>query len=877
MILERDIEVGRLKSLADEAYKSRGAIALIAGEAGIGKTSLISAFVKQEEKNADIAWGLCDAMFTPRPLGPVYEIAQMISGELEKLAFDRAKGEILFPAIFSHLNVISTPVIIVIEDLHWADHGTLDFLRFLGRRISTLPVLLVASFRDDEVGPDHPLSQVLGELPAQHTHRIKLSPLGLDSIQRLAQNTDIAPKDVLKVTGGNPFFVTELLAAQDMDKKSVPASVKEAVNARLSRVSALERQFLEFVSCIPGAINVDLIESVFDDEAEMLALACVGRGLLKRNQEGKLRFRHELARLATYARVPSTQKRAIHGKMLDLLLGLDSPDIDQIVHHAAGALNSEAVLKYAPQAAQHAAEVGSHREAAGHLSTALEFVNEADPELAATLYENWAYEAALALRIDETVIEARRHAITLWRALGRKDKVAENLRRLARLHWYLGEAGKAARLSDEAVNLFENEGPSHEKAMAYSLRSQLHMLNDRMDQAIAWGNKALEVVATTNDHEVRIHALNNIGSAKLFRGNRDGLKDMEESLMLALETHRHEDAARVYTNLAEYAVIFKDFELAEKVIAEGIAFDTKHDLDSWTYYLIGRSAQLRLEQGRLVEAENISKGVLERRGQTLLMKLPAKIMHAKACLRLGRPNAASLLADALQDAAATAEMQYSVPVRIAFLEQAATLGPISMAPENFQKMLELPKSAMNQWHWAEFWFWSNQCGLTVPDARLPELPEPYQYIADGDPVSAARSFENLGMNYFAAWSYYLDASEDSLNKALILSTKMESQYLTQLIKELAHEKQVDLQSIRSSRGPYRASRSHPLGLTKKEQEVLALLVKGHGNKDIADKLSRSKRTVENHVSSLLTKFNARSRMDVILRVHNEPWLIQKSA
>lgn len=876
MLYERDIELGELGVIARETYQSRGKFVLIAGEAGIGKTSLIAEFVASQDKQADIVWGLCDAMFTPRPLGPVYDIAQMMPGRPQELAQASATIDVLMPGIFDALSRASVPMIMVVEDIHWADHGTLDFIRYLGRRLSTLPLLVIASFRDDEVGPEHPLYQVLGDLPARTTNRFKLSPLGLETIERLGRGSAHSPEHIFKVTGGNPFFVTELLASADDQKTATPASVREAVNARLNRVTASEREFLEFVSCIPGSIDLKLVNPVFDEEAEMLALACIGRGLLRRRASGALVFRHELARLATNARVPAIRKKSNHEKMLKALLDAESKAIDHIVHHAAGALDADSVLKFAPRAARRAAEVGSHREAAGHLATALEFVNHAEPELAASLYENWAYEAALSLKIDEDVLEARRHAITLWRALGRKDKVAENLRRLSRMHWYRGEAAKAAQYSDEAVQMLEDEGPSHEKAMAFSLRSQLHMLNDRMDKAIIWGEKALATAEAQDDDEVRIHALNNIGTAKLFRGNEAGLADMDESLRLALLHHRHEDAARVYTNLSEYAVDFKNFDLAEQVITEGIAFDTEHDLDSWTFYLVGRQAQLRLEQGRLNDAKEIAEGVLNRRGQTLLMQLPARIMLAKTAIRLGDKNAGTLLSDAMKDAVSTGETQYIAPVSTAHIEYAALYHQKSQVKEHFDNLMKLPRDSLNHWHWGEFWFWVRESGLDIDKGLMGDLPEPYQLLFSGQTEDAAIAFDRLGMRYFAAWCYFMQGNESGLKLAHNQAAAMMAKPLQSKILEVAAQIGVLSKVGRTARGPYRTTRQHPLGLTKREQEVLALLVKGSSNQEMADSLTRSKRTIENHVSAVLAKFNARSRTDVILRVQNEPWLFPKS-
>ncbi|MGI1677918.1 MAG: hypothetical protein K6L75_04245 [Cellvibrionaceae bacterium] len=404
-------------------------------------------------------------------------------------------------------------------------------------------------------------------------------------------------------------------------------------------------------------------------------MACVGRNILVQESNGSLRFRHELSRLATLVRISSTKQKQLHAKVLETLLKQRKNDdpyssLDRLVHHAAGAFDTTQVLKIAPVAAKTAASLGAHSEAATHLATALRFVNDAEPDLASQLYEDWAYEAELALRIDDEVLEARRHAISLWRALKRPEKVGENLRWLSRLHWYRGEASQATHYADEAIRVLESTPTSAEHGMAYSLRSQFHMLNDRMEEAIFWGEKALNLADDYDNIDVKTHALNNVGTAKIFRNNTDGISQLEESLSLAIQEGLHEHTARVYKNLAEYAVDFRDFKLAERILSEGIAFDNEHDLYAWTYYLLGRLASLRLEQGRLRDAETIASGVLKSDRLTLIMSLPALSILVKAQMRLGNESATENIDKALTDALATDELQHIIPIRLALLDDA---------------------------------------------------------------------------------------------------------------------------------------------------------------------------------------------------------------
>ena len=598
------------------------------------------------------------------------------------------------------------------------------------------------------------------------------------------------------------------------------------------------------------------------------------------NVNQSLRFRHELARLSTLARVSTTEQKNMHTRVLAAMLASDpDPPLDQLVHHAASAMDGKRVLEFAPKAAANAASVGAHREAAAHLATALRFVDEAKPEIAAQLYEDWAYEAGLALRISDEVIEARRHAITLWRALGRIEKVGRNLRWISRLHWYRGEALEANHFADEAVRVLESTPPSSERAMAYSLRSQLHMLNDRMDEAVEWGERALALEEQYPDIEVRIHALNNVGTALVFRDKPEGIELLETSLALALDVGHHEHAARVYTNLAEYAVEFKNFELAARIINDGIAFDTQHDLDAWTHYLVGRLAQLRMEQGRLRDAETIAQGVLRLDRLTLLMRLPALIVLARVRARLGSADAYELASQALQNAMATDEVQYVIPARFTLIELAWLNDEHEKALEHLRNLTEISKAELHRWNTADLVLWADRFGYALPDGYMTELPAPCSAEIAGDPEAAAAAWMSLELPHNAAMALLRtdgDTSADAFARAIKMLGKLEANATITKARSIADSLGIAKQMPRARRGPYKSARNHPLGLTGREQDVLRQMAEGATNRDISANLKRSPRTIEHHVSSVLAKLNVANRMEAMLRVQNEPWLLPES-
>ena len=877
MLIEREKPLQQLIELARVAASGRGSVALVGGEAGIGKTSLLAEFRIRTGLGYRVVWGGCDALFTPRALGPLHDMAHALGPEVMQLLTDGSQSSHLFGAVLREVESAANTTILVFEDVHWADHATLDFLKYLGRRVSMLRCLLVMSFRDDEVAAEHSLTQVLGELPPSATTRIDLPPLTREGVRKLGAPARQVDDEIYDITGGNPFFVTELLACTDSIHESIPASVRDAVGSRLNRLAAAEQEFLETISIIPGTVPQNILGLLFGESGETLAMACVGRNLLMQDVNGALRFRHELARLATLSRVSAGRQKILHAKVLDaLLIDESEPPLDLLVHHAAGALNSKRVLEYGPLAARKAADVGAHREAAAHLATSLRFIDDADPEMAARLYEDWAYEAGLALHINDEVLDARRHAITLWRALGRMDKVGDNLRWLSRLHWYRGEAAEANHFADEAVRVLESTPPSSERAMAYSLRSQLHMLNDQMEDAVEWGQRALDLAAKFDNDEVRIHALNNIGTALIFRDRSEGIAMLEESLALATAAGHHEHAARVYTNLSEYSVEFRKYELAEKTIGDGIAFDTQHDLDAWTHYLVGRLAQLRLEQGRLHDAETIASGVLKLDRLTLLMRLPALIVLSKARSRLGGADARELASRALNDAMATDEPQYIVPARLGLIEMAWLQNTERNALEHIENLAALGRAIMHPWNAGELAVWSLRMGAALPAEFSADVPAPFQLELDGDAVGAADAWERLGSSHYAALALFHSRDEMTapiLIRAIRLFEQSEAVAAASRARETARSLGLAKAMPRARRGPYKAARKHPLGLTKREQEILALIASGSTNRDISETLARSQRTVEHHVSSVLSKLNVSNRMEAMLRVQNEPWLL----
>src|SRR5258705_4008348 len=207
-LLERETPLASLLEYAGEARRGEGRLVLVAGEAGVGKSALVEQ-LQRDVPDARWSWGACDGLFTPRPLGPLFDIAAETGGELLELCRTQATREELFDALLRQLLEPGLDVV-VIEDVHWADEATIDLLRFLGRRVRHATALLIVTYRDDGLTATDPLRLALGELATQRSaRRAGLAPLSADAAKVIAGGTRLEAAEVHRPTGENPIYLPE--------------------------------------------------------------------------------------------------------------------------------------------------------------------------------------------------------------------------------------------------------------------------------------------------------------------------------------------------------------------------------------------------------------------------------------------------------------------------------------------------------------------------------------------------------------------------------------------------------------------------------------------------------------------------------------------
>jgi DNA-binding CsgD family transcriptional regulator len=838
-LLERQQALGALRAAQQDAARGNGRVALVSGEAGIGKTSLVRAFT-ESPGGVRILWGGCEALFSPRPLGPLYDIAPELSPNISGLlGHDGRRGE-LFAALRDEL-CVREPTILVIEDAHWADAATLDFVKFIGRRVAQSRLLLVLTYRDDELAADHPLRVVLGDLPGAQVTRVKLMPLSPEAVASLAKAASRSAADIYGVTGGNPFFVTELLQVD-----GVPPTVVDAVQARAIRQPPPVRELLDAASIVPARIEYALLERLVAPSEDTMARA-LASGLLVAGAEG-VAFRHELARIAVYSAVPPLRRRDLHARILAALEEgvVRSVTHARLVHHARDVGASDTILRHAPLAAREAAAHNAHREAARLYALALEHAG-ADPAMRAPLLEGRAYQCYLTDQIADA-IEARRELLAIHRARGDKEAEGTTLRWLSRLSWFMGDNPDAEAYADEAVARLSTLPPGVALAWAMSNRAQLHMLADRNAEAIAWGERAIALGRELGNDEVVAHALNNVGAARRYPG---GTPQLEESLERSLAGGFDEHVARAYANLTSGAVRARDYAAAQRYFDDAGAYFAARDLDAWSRYIDAWRARADFERGRWASAEEIAVRLLSY-GASSIVRIGALAVLARLRARRGDSGAPTLAEEALQIARRTGEVQRLAPALAAHCEIAWLRGePLADTPQ-LRDAYDAAVALGDARSAGEIAWWRAKAGAAV--AATGALEPPYRAMLEGRWQEAAALWSSLDCPFERALCA-MEGDEDERRSALRAFESLGATAVVALFRSRMREGGI--------RGPRASTLAHPSGLTTREVEVLKLLIEGLPNAEIAKRLVRSEKTVDHHVSSILGKLGVRSRTEAV--------------
>ncbi len=834
MLIEREALLARLAT----AQREGGRLVFVGGEAGVGKTALVRGFAADADTR--VLEGACEHLVTPAPLGPIVDIAEQTKGSL---AADIEAGREPRRVALTLLDELRRPTLLVVEDLHWADEATLDALRLVGRRIGATPSLVIATYRDEE--DNQPLRRLLGDLASSpDVVRIGVPPLSLAGVRQL---TGERAEAVHALTGGNPFFVTELLASRP---DAVPATVRDAVLARTARLTPAARRLLEGAALVPARVELWLLDAAFPDVADHLD-ECVTAGMLVA-RSGAVAFRHELARRAVESTVPPRRRRDLHAAILHALEAASVADSSRLAHHAEAAGDAAAILGYGRAAAEHGAKSGAHREAAAQYARVLN-LEGLPPQERAELLSAQSNEAQASGSYAEAV-DTLEQAIALRRELGDRLREGEHLARLAVPFIRLGRNAEADAAIDAAVDCLEALPPSPELASTYGWQSYLRMIKRDNADAVRSGDNAVTLARELDEPDVLVLGLTMKGTAMLMGGDIDGgTAVLEESLALGTRhglEHRIEHAMEMLgSGLGE----MYELERAEHWLREHMDYGARQGVDP--AYSQAWLAIVRAYRGDWAEATDLAAEMLREQRSTPT-GIAAAVALGRVRARRGDPGARAVLDDALAVARPGGHLQrlghiYAAPAEAAWLarDREATIAEAGAVDP-----LALEKRHL--WFAGELASWQRKAGAldTAPDW----IAEPYRLQIAGDPARAAERCRAHGCPYEAARALAESDNPDEVTTALTEFERLGAAPSVRLTRERLRTLGAPV-----PRGPRRTTRANPAALTVRELEVLRLVAEGLRNAEIADRLVLSPRTVDHHVAAVLRKLAARTRGEAV--------------
>lgn len=654
------------------AEKGSGRLVAISGEAGVGKTRLLAEFLERASKGGrvEVLEGHCYDEDPAVPYGPVIEAlrgwirrggiariadaAGVWTGDLARLLPElggtqpvvaeseaAAQKHRVFEAMYRVLRpgASQAPRLLIVEDLHWSDQTSQELLRSLARAIENDRVLILGTYRSDELHRRHPLTHWLAQLTRERLmSEVALAPLTREEVTRMLDGIlgRAAPHGLAATlfdrTGGNPFFVEEILKSliesgdmkaliqsapqgRSLDHLHIPLTVRDSVVGRTAGLDETTAQVLKYAAVIGRVFDFELLLALTGLKEEQLLKAIgdlVERQLVaevRHGGEDRYEFRHALTREAIYEDLLGREQRRIHLEVLNAIerAGSGNGDgrVDQLAYHSLKARELDKAATYAALAGERAEKIYAYREAVAHYEVALELKEGGSLREKAELLDRLG-QVSHPLGNSELTLRYWKEARALYEELGDRRRVAITDVQLSRIFWERGLTADAFSHAQAALQGLEEGPPSKELAFAYSTLSQLHMLASHPNEAIRWGEKAIALGEEVGDERAKVHSLNNIGVALMDTGDVErGLTCLEESLAMARRLKLSFDATRACNNMGEQLLRIGDIRRAKEVYEEGLKTAEEGGWDLSRGFILGNLGAILTLLGQWEQAAEV--------------------------------------------------------------------------------------------------------------------------------------------------------------------------------------------------------------------------------------------------------------------------------
>ncbi len=983
VIIGRAYDLAILYTLIDEAKNGKGQVILVSGEAGIGKSRLVSEAKTYAMQNTSILQGNCFESDQSYPYAPVLDLLRTFFNTHTLKDFLQSSSSVatefikLFPELDNGLFDISVlsegdpqqekrrlfatlaqffiyqaskqPVLLIVEDLHWADDSSLEFLLYLSRRCTNQPMLMIFTYRDDEVHANlrHWLAQLGREHLIHELALVRFSPndveamlnaifhkhyskhLGLlDSLYTLTEGNPFFIEEILKslITGGELVFTDGRWVGRPANELHIPRNIQDAVQQRIVHLSEAAREILTIASVAGRRFDFALLQQLtHHDEQQLLALMkeLIAAQLVVEESADQFAFRHALTRQAIYTDLLARERRALHKAIAETIERNYATTLDSyleiLAYHYYKAEVWDKAFQYGQLAGEKAQTLYSPRNAIEQYSQALRaaqhltisppsalfrmrgqayetlgdfehaqsdykhaldiarnahdgaaewqsivdlgfLCSERDYEQAGTYYHQ-AIE--LARTFDDPKLEAHslnrmgnwhlnieqplealryhREALTIFQTLHDQHGIAETLDLLGMTSYLGGDLVQGTAYYEQAIALFRElddrngltsslatlalSGPTYQTDTMVSAASLAEVIRDT--------EQALKIAREIDQRPAEAYALFQLALCLGSQGEFGrALKTVQQCLDIAEEiehrqwqTAAHTVLGGIYTCLLAYPQAREHFEQALMLA---------HEIGSlfWTSIATGYLASALISQGDLSQAERVLGAALD--AQTPAQTQAQRLMscaRVELALAKGKPDRA-----------------------LEFTDQLIASDPNTSEGRNILRVSKLRGEALLALH-------------RTAEAKV-EL-EAAQEIADTQGASPMlwRISVLLGNSYKVQGDH--EEAEKAYSRARMLIEELAATMPDESLSDDFLHKAMALLPHARPLSPAKARKQAFGGLSTREREVAVLIAQGKSNREIADMLVLSERTIESHVSSILFKLDYTSRTQIAT------WVIEK--